>query len=352
VPLTPVQNIVADINGDGKLNSTDAYAILKISTGELTAASFGQSNWVFIDSGYAISATNWASAPQNKIYLPLDSVKTVQSFWGAVRGDVGGDYSLPASMNKISAFTNSPQDVASTVEFSVPENLNVLPGDTIELPLNVKLNGKTIGAFNASLQLDKDFLTYAGEFTQGAATPDNKGWMISAYFAPGGKFNIGAADFSDVMSPINSDGSVAIFKFIVNEKAIIGDTSQVAFSGFSVSDSKLNNLPVTGVSGKITVAGVSSVKNNSVQYNYNLAQNYPNPFNPTTTIEYSIKKQSFVNIEIYNAIGQRITTLFNGIREAGSYKLNWNAKDFASGIYFYRIKAGDFTQIKKMILLK
>lgn len=351
-PLTPLQNIVADINGDGKLNSTDAYAILKISTGELTAADFGQSNWVFIDSNYAITNANWALAPQNKFYLPLDSVKTTQSFWGAIRGNVSGNYGLPASLNKSSAVTNGLQDVASTVEFSVPTNINALPGDTVALPLNVKLNGKTIGAFNASFQLNNNLLTYAGVFVQGPSMPSNKGWMISTYCAPGGKFNIGAADFSDVISPIFSDGSVAVFKFIVSAQAKIGDSSQIVLSGFSASDSKLNNLSITGVNGKITVASVSSTKNGTVIYEYNLAQNYPNPFNPATTIEYSIKKQSNVEIEIYNAIGQRISTLVNGIQEAGNYKLNWNAKNFASGIYFYRIKAGEFTQIKKMILLK
>jgi hypothetical protein len=351
-PLTPLQNIVADINGDGKLNSTDAYAILKISTGELTAADFGQSNWVFVDSNYSITNANWASAPQNKIYQPLDSVKTTQSFWGAIRGNVSGNYGLPASLNKSSAVTNGLQDVASTVEFSVPVNLNALPGDTIALPLNVKLNGKTIGAFNASIQLNNNLLTYAGVFVPGSSMPSNKGWMISTNFTSGGKFNIGAADFSDVMSPISNDGSVAVFKFVVSNQAKTGDTSQIALSGFSVSDSKLNNLSVTGINGKITVASVSSTKNDKLHYEYNLSQNYPNPFNPSTTIEYSIKKQSNVEVEIYNAIGQRISVLVNGIQEAGNYKLNWNAKNFASGIYFYRIRAGEFTQIKKMILLK
>lgn len=350
-PLTALQDVVADINGDGKINSTDAYAILKISTGALTAASFGQSNWVFIDSSYAITTTNWASAPQNKFYAPLDSVNSRQSFWGAIRGDVDGGYSLPSSLNKSSTIIRNMGNTGAVV-FSVPGNINVRPGDTLCLPLNAKLNGQSIGSFNTSLQLDAKLISYCGIYTESSSLPSNKGWNISAYYDSNGKFNIGAADFSDTLSPISADGTIAIFKFIVNNKASIGDTIPVIFSGFFVTDAKLDQLSVNGQNGKVTISSVSLTGNNNLIYEYTLAQNYPNPFNPSTTIEYSLKKQGNVQIEIYNVIGQRVTTLFNGAQPAGSYKLEWNAKGLASGVYFYRIRAGEFTQVKKMMLLK
>ena len=91
---------------------------------------------------------------------------------------------------------------------------------------------------------------------------------------------------------------------------------------------------------------------NYIPAEYQLNQNYPNPFNPTTFIEYSLKMASEVEIEIFNTAGQKVAALFNGYREAGSYREEWNAKNFASGIYLYRIRAGEFMQVKKMIYLK
>jgi hypothetical protein len=349
-PLTPLQNVVADVNGDGKINSTDAYAILKMSVGSLTAKSYGLSNWVFIDSSYSVTASNWAAAPRFLDYTPLDSVNSNQSFLGAIRGDVDGSYSLPSSINKSSAINNI--DGTNIVLLSVPDNLNVRPGDTLSLPLNVKLNGKTIGAFNTSIQLDKNLVSFSGTYEEGSSLPSNKGWSVSTYFDANGMFNIGAADFSDAITPISTDGPIAVFKFIVNNNAKIGDTIQVKLSGITVSDPKLNPVLVSSKDGKVTISNVTSTDNTNIIYEYSLAQNYPNPFNPSTTIEYSIKKQSNVLIEIYNAIGQRVVTLFNGSQPSGLYKLNWNAKKLASGVYFYRIKAGEFNLVKKMLLLK
>lgn len=83
-----------------------------------------------------------------------------------------------------------------------------------------------------------------------------------------------------------------------------------------------------------------------------ISQNYPNPFNPTTVIEYQLPKQSQVELQIYNMLGQLVRTLVNKVQEAGSYKVNLDASQLASGVYFYRIKANDFVAIKKMLLMK
>ena len=83
-----------------------------------------------------------------------------------------------------------------------------------------------------------------------------------------------------------------------------------------------------------------------------LLQNYPNPFNPTTTINYSIPKQSYVTIKIFNAFGGEVTTLINEYKPAGNYEVEFNAVSLASGIYFYQLKSLDFIETKKMILLK
>ena len=83
-----------------------------------------------------------------------------------------------------------------------------------------------------------------------------------------------------------------------------------------------------------------------------LEQNYPNPFNPSTLIKYSIAKDAMVNISVYNAIGEKVATLVNGLQQAGRYEVNFNAGNLTSGIYFYSIEAGDFKSVKKMMLIK
>ena len=91
---------------------------------------------------------------------------------------------------------------------------------------------------------------------------------------------------------------------------------------------------------------------NEVPTEYILSQNYPNPFNSTSVIKYSIPKSSQVSLKIFNTLGEEIETLVNEEKPVGTYELTWNAANLPSGVYFYRLQAGDFVQTRKMILLK
>ena len=88
-----------------------------------------------------------------------------------------------------------------------------------------------------------------------------------------------------------------------------------------------------------------------------LHQNYPNPFNPETTIAYGLPEETFVNITVFNVVGQKVRTLFSGKQSPGFHKLVWNGKDddgslMPSGMYVYRLKAGEFSQTRKLALLR
>ena len=114
------------------------------------------------------------------------------------------------------------------------------------------------------------------------------------------------------------------------------------------SDSITVELPV----------GISDNETN-IPLEYALAQNYPNPFNPATNIEFSIPKTEFVTLKVYNILGEEVATLVSERLAAGSYKYDWPARSsggdagsLASGVYFYKIKAGAFQQIRKMVLIK
>ena len=89
-----------------------------------------------------------------------------------------------------------------------------------------------------------------------------------------------------------------------------------------------------------------------VPIEFTLDQNYPNPFNPTTNIQFQIPKDGHVTVSVYNTLGQQVATLLDEELKSGSHHVTFDATKFASGIYFYRIKAGDFTKVRKMMLLR
>ena len=83
-----------------------------------------------------------------------------------------------------------------------------------------------------------------------------------------------------------------------------------------------------------------------------LAANYPNPFNPTTTITYTLKEKSNVNLTVYDILGRELEVLVNTTQDAGEYKAQFDASQYTSGVYIYRLKVGDKTFVKKMLLAK
>jgi hypothetical protein len=89
-----------------------------------------------------------------------------------------------------------------------------------------------------------------------------------------------------------------------------------------------------------------------IPVDYKLEQNFPNPFNPSTTIQFSIPKQSFVKLEIFNTLGEKVSTLVSEELNIGNYKYEWNAENLSSGIYYYKLTAKEFVQTRKLVLLK
>ena len=100
--------------------------------------------------------------------------------------------------------------------------------------------------------------------------------------------------------------------------------------------------PGTGLAG--VAAGSPS--------DFQLYQNYPNPFNPQTTIDFSLPVSSNVEIVVFDTQGKKVTTLVSGTKSAGNHSVSWNAANYTSGIYYYAIRAGEFSQTRKMILVK
>jgi len=120
---------------------------------------------------------------------------------------------------------------------------------------------------------------------------------------------------------------------------------------------KGGNLWYGGANGTIlsTISPLTAIEEHAVQRNaseYILCQNYPNPFNPTTTINYQIPKNSMVTLKIYDMLGSEVQTLLSEEQSAGKHSAVFNAAPFASGVYFYTLRAGDFVTTKKLMLVK
>jgi hypothetical protein len=107
-------------------------------------------------------------------------------------------------------------------------------------------------------------------------------------------------------------------------------------------------LKTTTGGNLIGITPISSL----VPKNYSLFQNYPNPFNPVTTIKFDIPKESYVKVSVFDILGNEVQTLINENLKAGEYKVTWDASKYSSGIYFYKLQSGDFTQTRKMLLVK
>ena len=116
-------------------------------------------------------------------------------------------------------------------------------------------------------------------------------------------------------------------------------TSYVVSSGF-LADTVVQS-PLTSIAQNQTAPSV-----------YSLKQNYPNPFNPSTTIAFDLPSAAHVRLRIFDLLGREVASLVNEERTAGRHRAEWNASKFSSGIYFYRIEAGGFVAVRKLVLLK
>jgi hypothetical protein len=99
---------------------------------------------------------------------------------------------------------------------------------------------------------------------------------------------------------------------------------------------------------------VTNVEDNHKQIpaRFDLSQNYPNPFNPATTISFNLPSKSFISLKVYDALGREVANIVSEEMSAGSYSRQWNAASMPSGVYFYRLIAGSYTETKKLMLLK
>lgn len=175
------------------------------------------------------------------------------------------------------------------------------------------------------------------DWTSSYYDPDSLLWGYLTY----GKF--------DTSFVAGGDGSVAVLS---QEPVTIPQNDSVHFYvGIAVGNNEtslIDNMELAYAKYQNLV----SVDEKTSPFTYNLSQNFPNPFNPSTRIEFSIPVREKVELSVYNTLGQKIVTLIDKELDAGNHFVDFNAKDLSGGVYFYKIKAGNFSSIKKMVFVK
>ncbi|MCK5087681.1 MAG: T9SS type A sorting domain-containing protein, partial [Melioribacteraceae bacterium] len=105
-------------------------------------------------------------------------------------------------------------------------------------------------------------------------------------------------------------------------------------------------------SNQVSATITDVVMDGGIPTEYALSQNYPNPFNPSTAIKFEIPEAGNVKLLIYDSVGNEVAVLVNNYMSAGYYTFTWNAANYASGIYFYKMQTNTFSQVNKMLLIK
>ena len=169
--------------------------------------------------------------------------------------------------------------------------------------------------------------------------PEGMEWRVYQSSQPYNKTD--AQDwYADVfikMTVGNEDGDFGLSYFVTNAALDFSDSTWYAIS-------ENNNITITGATD-VSDAGV-------VVNNYSLKQNYPNPFNPSTSISFSIPESGNVKLIVFNSLGEEVTILVNGFIPAGLKTVKFDAQNFQSGVYYYRLETSGFIETKKMVLLK
>jgi len=325
-------------------------------TGDVNIDLYGNSlklDDVFRDQFISLSFSNHFFDSTNYNYGPIDynNVTGLISFVYSLRVNAKDRKTLTGSWQRIITITivyklndanadikwNTGPGSGVTNGYQVKDELlndvtgqrEDIPGDLINIPLPVELtsfNAKLVNNNSVKLQW------------QTATEVNNYGFEIERALLLKGGTNSSPDEWKKIgfVEGAGNSNSPKQYNFI--DEKLIGGSSFIY------------RLKQIDMDGSFTYSDEAKI--NIIQNKYKLFQNYPNPFNPSTKIRFSLKKPEKVIVKIFNSIGQEIETLVNKNYEAGTYEINFNPVYLTNGVYLYQIQAGNFREVRKMILLK
>jgi hypothetical protein len=154
-----------------------------------------------------------------------------------------------------------------------------------------------------------------------------------------------ASGWTNIWQETNGDGGIDSIRVSANSRFLrLLGIQRATPRGYSLYEIEVYGSTTTGV--------VSPERTSGGPVSYYLYESFPNPFNPSTTIEFTLPRSNFVTLKVFNILGEEVATLAGQDFTAGSYRVDWNAKGVASGVYLYRLVAGSFVETKKMLLLR
>jgi hypothetical protein len=238
-----------------------------------------------------------------------------------------------------------PAEVKPAKEFALELRQQMVNSEEMLVTVHLANDGKPVKGASVVMRFDPMYVTVKEVSGGGVFGPVGQ-LAFFAHKEGGGTVQLDAAALG-MDRTVGYSGDVATIRFKVLKSGDAG----IRFDAATVRNGA--NEEVSVQLKAIEVAS-SSVP---VPTTYDLTQNYPNPFNPTTTIVYQVPDLAHVTLEIYSVLGDRVATLVDNQQAAGYYRVEWNGKDsgqrtVSSGVYYYKMRAGEFTSIKKMMLVK
>jgi photosystem II stability/assembly factor-like uncharacterized protein len=346
------------VDGSNVFAATTDGIILSTDNGKNWGLANNGLNNIYVFS-LKISGTNiFAGTFTNGIFLSTDNGTSWKEANDGIPDTIVGIYSFAASGSNIFAGTSLGKVYLSTnngTNWTLPVSAGLMV--TAVGPLAVSGSNLFAGILDGGVFLSTDDGASWTAINNGITNPN-----IPDYPNLPGIICLAVSDSNifagtDVEGIFLSTDNGASWKAVNDGLTTLGIYSLVIKGGYIFAGSERTGYYATagGIVWRRPLSElITDVKNadNYLPNDFSLSQNCPNPFNPSTKISYSVAKESFVTIKVYDLLGREIKTLVNEDRPAGKYSVNFNANNLSSGIYLYTIKAGSFVQTKKMVLLK
>ena len=331
--LLPYQMLSSDVNaptGDGAVDIADVVAMLRDIA---RIAPLPSGPWAFVDKTYIANVSNWHSARRSRSLSHTGPSQMNLDFLGLRMGDVKGDYPSPlGALSKVG--TSATSKVTLALESIITEG-----DDGVTVPISI-VSDDPVAGIQMQIRYDNDKLQYVGLSSA----------VMHQYLANERDGIINVA-WVDLESQLGTGAADTIIRLNFKSRGVAVDAGSVSLEECLASDSRGNALSVSLFSG---LAGNGET---GLPGGFALSQNYPNPFNPETRIDFNLPAQGKVRLDVYNIVGQLITTLVDETMKAGPQSIYWrgadaDGKQVASGVYLYRLQTGQFVASKKMVLLK
>ncbi|UCH66474.1 MAG: T9SS type A sorting domain-containing protein [Ignavibacterium sp.] len=305
---------------------------------------------------------------ENNVWGKGNIVNYTQCIYETSEGKFGWHWDWPDSGYNVKAypeviFGRKPWWNESTYP-ALPLKLSAIESFIVDFDLNMSATG--------SYNLAFEFWVIADSLSdENNITPEVMIWTDSNIMIPAGSviatvsfdgftYNLYRDVFTNwtyfafLSETVQYQGTLNVHKFInyMVDQGLLNPTEY--FASFELGNEVINGNGVTNIHNY--EISVNSVVGNITDYNnpseFGLYQNYPNPFNPSTSIRFFINSITYVKLTVYDSLGEEVISLVDGIKNAGHHEVNFDGRELTSGVYYYRLTTGDYSEVKSMILLK